>query len=271
MRLRYTHHPSNPISSIDDFLKRRLESSQKRDWTDFDKSLPSVLISRCPYCDNEIWMKAGLMFSLTDNFWFRGYSDGREDVVEKESVCKHLFCVDGALNLNGNPPAEAHKWADSNLGENWDHIWVASEVPFVKPRVLGSFKMVAVIHDFPVAGGKYTAYPVVYFTDSQPRHEDFCIAWATKAFVSNFGSHGYTMNGVRVDAQDYDLAAWVAKQRLYWLSPHSEEHPLANRLTEECPYLDLPGRQHPYEIVEGQVIDLPYRDRDEEPCITISD
>ena len=179
MRLLYPYEPINPITSTEDFLDRRARASKARNWHDFSRSLPHILISRCPYCNQDVWMEAGLIFSLTDNFWFRAYSDGRGDIVTPDSLCKHLFCVDGALNLNGNQPTEAKKWHDVSYGNDWDYIWIASEVPFVKPRVMKLPTMLTVIHSFPVANGKYTAYPIVYFAEQRPDETEYCIAWAT--------------------------------------------------------------------------------------------
>lgn len=238
----------------------------------FFNNMPSILISQCPFCERELWMPTGPMFSLTDNFWFRAYSDGRGDIVDKGAVCEHLFCIDGALHLNGHTPVEARPWHSSSTGKDWDYIWLASEVPFLKPRVMGLPGMVAVMTDFPI-DKKYTAYPIVYFAQEAlyPHYrEDFCIPWATKVYVDNHGS-GYFLNGKREDAQVYDLSTWLDQGKLYWLETHPDRHQLIQGTRETFPYLHLSGRQHPYKIVEGKVIDLPKRNYSTQAQITYSE
>lgn len=253
------HHNEYRVLSSE-VMKRKDALSEWRRRT-FDSNIPLILISCCPFCQRELWMQAGPMFSLTDSFWFRAYSDGRGDIVEDGSVCEHLFCIDGALNLNGHSPLEACKWHSSSMGKDWDYIWLASEVPFVKPRVMKLPGMVAVMTDFPVAE-KYTAYPIVYFAKEAPypryREDDFCIPWATKAYVD--AGVGLVANGNREDAQEYDLLKWLEQNKLYWLETQNDAHRLIRGTVETFPYLNLSGRQHPYKIVEGRVINLPRRD-----------
>lgn len=272
MQTRYPANSDDPITSTEAFIRTRSEASRKRDWQAFDRNLPHILISHCPFCDSELWMKAGLMFSLTDNFWFRAYSDGRGDVVDARSVCKHLFCVDGALNLNGHDPLEARKWHSSDMGEDWDYIWMASEVPFVKPRVMSLPGMVAVMSDFTVED-RYTAYPIAYFSEERlyPEHRDeFCIPWAAKIYMDNHGS-GYYLSGRREDIQDYDLKKWIGQRKLFWFDTHTNSQTSIHAEPDVFPYIQIMGRQHPYRIVEGKVFDLPKRDQAGEFSFNYSD
>lgn len=265
MKLTYPYNPTNPITSTEDYLRRRAIASASQDWRDFSQSLPHVLISRCPYCNREIWMEAGLMFSLTDNFWFRAYSDGGKDIVTASSLCKHLFCVDGALNLNGNQPTEAKRWHNVNYGEDWNYIWVASEVPFVKPRVLQLPTMLAVIHTFPIAEGKYTAYPIVYFAEQQPKVTEYCVSWAAKRHFATGVGPGVSIIGRRSDMQDYDLNNWVQRGLLFWLDLEDDEYTLIHARPTKFPYQTVPGRRHPYIIKDGQLKDLPARTKQGKP------
>jgi hypothetical protein len=227
---------------------------------------PDVLISRCPYCETLIWMRVGI-FSLMDEFWYRTESDGREE-VSKDSRCPHLFCVDGALNLNGYQPIEAER--PITVVTN-DTIWMAAEIPFVKPRVLNLPTMVAVIHSFPVAE-KYTAYPIVYFTEQQPSQYEFCIAWARTEYVDHTGETGpgggqVVMIGKRSDAQDYELEKWVEQGKLFWLDPEDEEHPLMRGSVTAFLYGNISGRKHPYTIKNGRARNLRNRTTDSQPRV----
>jgi hypothetical protein len=235
---------------------RLLGSKADQAMYEFGGRQPYVLVSRCPYCEKPIWMKVGI-FSLADQFWYREDSDGREEVAD-ESLCPHLFCVDGALNLNGHQPSEARR--PMTAISDPDEIRMAAEVPFVKLRVLNLPTMVAVIHSFRIAE-RYTAYPVVYFTEQQPEQTEYCIGWARTEYFDHVRHSegkpaGATFIGKRSDAQDYELEKWVRKGKLFWLDPEDEDPPLARGPVEAFPYSHVAGRRHPYLIRDGRVHDL---------------
>ncbi len=227
----------------------------------FGRCQPFVLISRCPYCEAPIWTKVGV-FSLMDKFWYFKDDCGRDWVLD-EFPCPHLFCVDGALNLNGHEPTEVQS---SGLNSVNDTIWMAAEVPFVKPRVLKMRTMVAVVNSFPVAE-KYTAYPIAYFTKRQPAQEKFCIGWARQAYFDRCKPREAktVFTGKRQDVQDYELEKWIERKKLFWLDPDDEEHPLVRGPVEAFPYGNVAGRRNPYTIKDGQVNDLPNPTKDTKP------
>jgi len=192
-----------------------------------------------------------MVFTLTSVQWYQKWNDGRLWV---SSTCEHLFCVDGALNLNQNKPTEAKPW--HSLMQS-DYIWLASEAPFVKPRVLGLPTMCVVIHQLPIAGEKYTAYPIVYFVKEQPKVTDYCIAWCAESHIANCPS-GFIIHGKRSDAQDYELDKWVKRGVLFWLDIEDDKLPLTHNVTK-FPYKNISGRRHPYIIKNGEVQNLPPR------------
>jgi hypothetical protein len=229
----------------------------------FFRRQPRVLVSRCPYCAQAVWVKVGV-FSLVDEFWYREDSDGRDD-VPKDSRCSHLFCLDGALNLNGHRPTEAI--APITVVTNTT-IKMAAQVPFVKPRVLDLPTMVAVIHSFPVAD-KYTAYPIVYFAEQQPSQEEFCIGWARQEYVDHLeGGKPIVFIGRRTDAQDYELRKWVEQGKLLWLDPTGDEQ-LIRGPVEAFPYNDVLGRRNPYTIKGGKVRNLRSPTTDGRPKVRL--
>lgn len=232
----------------------KLKEDQAR--IEYQRRLPYVMVSRCPYCNAVIWQRVGI-FSLNDEFWYSESSGGRETVLP-EARCPHLFCVDGALNLNGHQPIEANRPITEVIN---DKLWMAAEVPFVKPRVLNLPTMTAVIHKFPVAE-KYTAYPVVYFAEYQPKPIEFCIGWADTEYIGHSGQFGpgggvVVIIGKRQDFQDYELEKWVKQGKLFWLGSEDEDYPLLHGPIGAFPYNNMSGRRHPYYIKEGQVYDLP--------------
>lgn len=213
----------------------------------FRSRLPYVLVSRCPFCATPVWELVGI-FSLQDPAWFCAEGSGRDGPEELGTLCPHLFCVDGALNLNGQQPTEA-VYADRK-------ITMAAEVPFVKPRVLNLPTMVAVVHSLPVAD-RYTAYPITYFCEQQPEQKAFCIPWSRVAyFDSEWTFPEATYTGRRSDIQDYDLAPWIERGQLFWLGPDEEDCPVVRGPVEAFPYHDLPGRRQPYYInKQGRILD----------------
>lgn len=250
-----------PRELFDEF--DRLGQQENQAMYGFLRRKPLVLVSRCPYCMRAILVKVGV-FSLLDRFWYHVYSDGREEVSE-DSLCKHLFCLDGALNLSGHQPAEAI--APITVSNNT--IWMAAEVPFVKPRVLNLPTVVAVIHSFPVAD-KYTAYPIVYFAEKQPSQEEFCIGWARQEYVDHLeGDKPIIFVGRRTDAQDYELGKWVEQGKLLWLDPTDDEHPLVRGPVGAFPYGNLPGRRNPYTIKDGKVRNLRNPTTDGRPKVRL--
>lgn len=247
MKLAYFSLQANeqPITTY----AEELELLQQQRPRELDCRLPWVLVARCPFCSSPIWMQVGI-FSLASGFWFRAYSDGRDEVWE-ETICAHFFFVDGALNLNGHRPTEAKPWHPSRERDMraWHYIWMAAEVPFVLPRVLALPGMRAVLHDFPIADGKYAAYPITYFTEQRPPVEDFGIPWARKLYYDT--RSGYSTRGKRADQQDFDLERWAAQ--LFGLDASQPDYPVVPLAQLGFPYRNLAGRKHPYVIREGRV------------------
>ncbi len=222
------------------------------------KRTPVVMVSICPYCGQEVWAKIGV-YSLTSNFWYLQDNGGHSGVT-KETVCKHFFCMDGALNLNGIEPTEAYAPVEAVSNQT---IRMAAEVPFVKPRILNLPTILAVIHSFPIAEN-YTAYPIVYFAQEMPPQESFCIGWARSQYVDFHHKSNrqlqskdhpkVVMIAKRNDVQEYELQKWVSKGKLIWVDPLTEDRLI---IEGEFPYANEVGKRHPYLIHEGSVTDLP--------------
>lgn len=213
----------------------------------FRMCLPYVFVSRCPFCGTLVWEQVGV-FSLQDASWFNDESSGHVGPEELGQLCPHLFCLDGALNLNGRQPAEAVRYDRK--------ITMAAEAPFVKPRVLNLPTMVAVIHSLPIAE-RYTAYTITYFCEQHPEQDAFCIPWhGVEYFDDDQSLPGGNYMGRRSDIQDYDLDKWIEQGQLFWLDPEDEEHPVVQGAVEAFPYRNIAGRRHPYTIKNGKVRDL---------------
>ncbi len=214
---------------------------------------PWVLVSRCPYCEEPVRQLA-CVFGLGELVWYQSYGDGRslEDYIEG---CDHLFCLDGALNLNGHQPTEVGEPGPEHFTSR---ITMAAEVPFVKPRVLKKPTMVAVIHSLPVAE-RYTVYWVAYFAQQMPPLREFCVPFARIGHTNVEYAYpdNYRTDSTRSDVQEYDLTSWIEQGKIFWIDPNDETNPIVRGSAADFPYHNIPGRRHPYYIENGQVYDLP--------------
>ena len=227
---------------MQEWLARKMDAERN-----FQTVRPQVKIAICPFCRTEVWQQVGL-FTLSDSFWYEHESNGRH--IPSSSICDHLFCITGALGLNGHEPTEQYSPPDAQ----GSYLRMAAEVPFVLPRLL-DLGLTAVLHAIPIAE-KYTAYPITYFTPSPiAQHEHFCTPWAAERFTGKMPD-GSVFTGTRSDKQEYDLSDALVKEQLLWLDPRKQNKLISVQKTE-CPYQDVNGRQHPYKIENGIIHDLP--------------
>ncbi len=203
---------------------------------EYRKRLPLRLHARCPFCGEPLYWKID-PYSLAGEWWTWPFVP-RE---HKVPTCEHVLCVDGALNLEGHTPTEI-------TGGEKNRIRMASEVPFVKPRMLELGNVVAVVHRMPEKiAGKYTGYPIVYFGDPRPPLSQGSPGWARTEFHDEQGKWN-----IVYDVQDYALDKWIAAGKLCWLDPHAP-HPLVCGPPEAYPFHALSGLQVPYVIQDGKV------------------
>ena len=212
---------------------------------------PDVLVSICPYCGRNVWarMRNGL-FTLNSWFWVMEYDNGK--TVTDDSLCEHLFLVDGALGLNSQPVLAKIK-PYSFVREK---IYMGAEVPFVKPRILDKPGVIGVLHSVPVAG-KYTGYPVTYFTKTPIRQSEFGTGWSREESCARDDMVSEaTFSGSRQEIQIYDVEPYALSGKLKWLVQKENELVL-NHSASEFPYGKIQGRKNPYIIKNGTVTDLP--------------
>jgi len=203
--------------------------------TEYASRLPIWLHSRCPFCEEPLYWKID-PFDLDGDWWHWPFVSKEEKVP----ACPHLFCVDGALNLEGYQPTEVQHGV----------VRMASEVPFVKPRLLELGNVVAVIHRLPQKiAGKYTGYPIIYFGSPRPLLSEGSLGWARTEYHDEDGKWR-----VIFDVQDYELDKWIAAGKVCWLDPGASDHPLVCGTPEEYPFRNAQGRRRPYKIEEGRVL-----------------
>ncbi len=248
-KMRQNREPDVRMEAVAEAIqaKQRTISDVEYKWNDLR---PHVRIAICPYCKKEVWLRMGL-FSLSDPFWYKQI-DIRQDVPHY-ARCQHLFCITGALGLNGNQPTEqyAPPQAEKPL------LYMAAEVPFVLPRLL-DLGCTAVLHAIPVSPS-YTAYPITYFTSTPlAEFEHFCLPWGSQQFRGRVepyvGAASFT--GTRSDVQIYDLSEALANEQLLWLDGQDTGKLVG--MKQSCyPYEGVNGRHHPYTIENGIIQDLP--------------
>lgn len=211
---------------------------------------PDVLVAICPYCARKIWAKIrNGLFTLSASFWILESDDGKW--VTEDSKCKHFYLLDGALHLNSKPiPKKLNAY-----GFVRNKIYMGAEVPFIKPRILKKEGVIAVIHSIQIGNG-HIGYPITYFTKEKILQSEFAMGWAREEYsakdelVSNA-----TFTGVRFEPQDYDLEKWIQLDKIKWLVERNESISL-NEKKDFSLYLKIDGRQHPYNIQNGKIIDL---------------
>ncbi len=194
-------------------------------------------------------MKNGI-FTLNSWFWVMEYDNGK--TVTADSICEHLYLVDGALNLNNKPiPEKIQPFSFIR-----DKIYMGAEVPFVKPRILSKNDVVSVIHSFEIAE-KYTGYPITYFTKSPISQKDFGTGWAREEYCDRDEILlEATFSGKRKEPHYYDLEEWIQSNKLLWLI-EKDGQLLLNNSGDNFPYKNLFGRKNPFHVQNGKIIDLP--------------
>lgn len=186
-------------------------------------ALPIVPLSACPYCSAPL-LKAFDPLGLEGYFWQESLA---MEPVEP-APCPHFTLLLGAVNLEGLP---------AQGGEERAHV--GPEVPYVVPRVLSLPTMVAVVSTVPLANG-YTTYPIAYYAETMPPPDQLTHSWTqtTHSWEDDDGE-AWT---VRNDAWDFELAPWVAKDKLRWIERGDASLKVV-AAPEPCPYLDVSGRR----------------------------
>lgn len=204
----------------------------------FDR-LPVVTMSTCPFTGRHL-LRSFDPFGLDGPWWQPG-------AKRFAPPPPFTFCVlRGAVHLQGQkvvgPILEAA---------------IGPEVPYVIPRLLTLGNMTAVIGELSMAPG-FKVYTIAYFADPKPPVKDLTADWPDTSFTYTtlFGEGGTV---IPVDVWDFDLKPWIAKGKVRWCVPGSNNEivaphaPRTSAGAQDCPYLDLKGRRE-YLAVRGDRI-----------------
>lgn len=216
--------------------------------------VPIIPLSRCPYCQ-AINYHSFDGYDL-DGLWWRSIISfldigPRESAVrprEQHRLCPHFWMLSGALT-----PGESFTVAPIMVHPGPD-------VPFVVTSLFQQSSMRVVISSLKV--GVHTAYPIVYYSETKPVALEYPVAewsnndavWVQENGRIQQGVNAYyymPLPSYRLWDEDFELAPWIKGGQVYWIAPGDESLTLQQK-TEECPYLNLPGRRKRLYISDGK-------------------
>lgn len=206
----------------------------------YSEGLPAVGVSRCPYCREELALKADF-FGLDGPFW----GDMGEDVFV--SACPHFLTYLGALDLRGHTPT----LAETGI---YNQIHAGPAVPFIVPRLMAIPGMACVLSARDIVESRYRAYFMAYFANPPAPAEQGHQYWLRTQHMWNDPVRGEQWK-VCGDAWDFDLGRWLGNSRIAWIAPNDTS--LALQAPAGCPYVGLPGRRHPVILHRGTLADRP--------------
>ncbi|MGC4092493.1 MAG: hypothetical protein QM756_32375 [Polyangiaceae bacterium] len=193
--------------------------------------MPRLALSRCPSCDKPLY-RAFDAFGI-DGPWWRSDSQ-----PEEPQPCPHFCVLLGALDVS------------ACVSRPDFDVYPGPGVPFVVPRLLEQEGMVAVVSQVALADGA-KGYAIAYFAPRRPPIQSLAAPWARTNFVytTQLGVHAWrrsseTPTGEGAEFWDYDLAPWLARQKLRWCVPGEREPTLSSGNATACPFIDLPGPRH---------------------------
>lgn len=185
----------------------------------FDR-LPRTVMSCCPF-DGKPLVRTFDPYGL-DGLWWR--SDATP--VEVPS-CPH-FCM-----LRGAPTFSRPAQAPFDFQEN-----AGSQAAYVIPRILDMPGMVAVLSRLRMAsGGDVTL--AAYFAERRPPVQSLAANWPRSVFLytTALGQHRWRFDD---EARDFDLVPWLAKGKIRWCEPGSDNEHLSTDPPDRCPYVHRP-------------------------------
>lgn len=175
-----------------DLLHRQLEPII----CDYWHWLPPMLLSRCPFCHEDLRLK----FDPVDfnGFW---WMDRTERTANQQPTCPHFVLLTGAVDRKGI------KHDDTLFS-----IIPGPEKPFVIPQILEKPGMKAVLTDVTMNCG-FTAHPIVYFVEDPPEQLRIDQHWGSKSF---YYQPDPIVAEVRIKEEDFDfeLGPWLDKGKL---------------------------------------------------------
>ncbi len=199
------------------------------------RGLPAVTMSCCPF-DGRPLLRSFDPFDF-DGPWWRP-----DSTPDEPPPCPHFCCLTGSVSLGGQQPRVTE-----------GSVYIGADVPFLIPRLLEFEGMVAVVGQLDMENG-CRAYPVAYFANRRPPPEKLTASWARSNFVytTQMGVHGWRL---AKESLDFDLIAWIQRQRVLWCVPQSGNARLGDAVAQ-YPFSDPLGLRKPI-VLRSQGSDRP--------------
>lgn len=237
-RDRLLERHAEALRKVDEALETEDEAAEDRFSLEAEQiekayfeGLPRIVMSCCPF-DGKPLVRSIDPYGLNGLWW-------RSDASPTElPACPHFCVLRGGIHFNQNKPVggsfEAH---------------TGPEIPYVIPRLLEKPGMIVVLSQVTMATGPI-AHLMAYFAERRPSAEELAAHWPRKIYHYKTA---FAEVGWRVDNEqwDFNLAPWLAKEKVRWCPPGSDNTTLNAIPSAKCPYLDLQGVRQPI-VVEGE-------------------
>lgn len=209
-------------ATLGDEERERLFEESERQLAEYYDGLPRPVLSRCPFCS------APFRHSIDpwgfDGFWWQ---EEMAKATNEPQPCPHFGVLQGAVRRAGPVLGGL---VDARIGPG---------VPFVIPRVLEQESVVAVIMEFPLAGGA-TAWAITYFAGEPLPRDAFTQRWTRSSFSWPTPSGRFAWR-VDTDPWDFDLEPWVKREKVLWIERGDREATVRSIRSGPCPYTGLEG------------------------------
>lgn len=194
--------------------------------------LPWVAVARCPFTDEATFVRIDV--GGLDGPWW----DFRDPVRPfEESLPSTFLELTGALGVDHVPST----------------VFLAvpgPEVPYVLPGLLGRDGVVAVLTSLRV--GDFDAFTVSYFVDQATSNDVRPPpAWGAEESTPRSGAANVDPTLALEANFDFELRPWIERDKLLWVVPMDSTLELRSG-TQDCPYLDLPGRRSVIHLQGGR-------------------
>ncbi len=210
---------------------------------EYGDRLPRVAFSRCPHT-GQILKRALDPFGLDGPYW---HADRIVEIDEPAAPLTFTVLM-GALDLHGREPSEV-------VAE----VIPGPDIPFVVPRLLGLPGMKAVISRLKLETSD-TAHVISYFSNENIPPQHLHQHWLRRDlwFPNDAGGTSWLIQN---DAWDFDLERWIESGHVSWTDPDDLGMVLRDRKSGiQCPFVGLPGNQHPQSLNAGQSRRMPMPD-----------
>jgi len=232
--------PESDADALSGHAAARVRDAYYQVLGEYGDRLPRVVLGICPFTRQPLRGSFD-PFALDGPWWWKDLPFEIDEPAPPPTFRVLL----GALALNGREPAETG-----------DEVIPGPEVPYVVPRLLNLPGMAAVISRLELATGD-VAYPVSYWSTLDIPAEDLHQPWLRPDlwFDDEGGSQSWLIAN---DPWDFDLAPWIAADKLYWIEPGNDQV-LGRASGGNCPYLELKGDRVPQSLGGGGrvLLELP--------------